>query len=255
MNATEKAHSAAAEAKGKPARPPRRRLRRPSLSHDEFLDRALELFFEQGFEGASIESITASAGIAKRTVYQRFGDKKSLFKAALQRAIDKWIVPIERLQAAESDDLEESLLAIGQILVDNILSPAGLRLLRLTNEVAARMPDVGQYNTRQGTAPTLAYLADLFRRHLGKGGNGFSEADDAAAAFLDLVVGGPAYAAVEGVVRDKATIEARVRYSVRLFLRGLLPSHTDASTGTGSLRDEKSRLKKLLSDALVQLER
>src|SRR5262252_440042 len=98
MNPAEKARILGSDTKSKPSRLGRRRPRRPSLSHEEFLDRALELFFEQGFEGASIESITASAGIAKRTVYQRFGDKKSLFKAALQRAIDKWIVPIERLQ-------------------------------------------------------------------------------------------------------------------------------------------------------------
>src|SRR6516164_3045395 len=104
----------------------RRRPRRPSLSNEQLLDEALDLFLEQGFERTSIEEITATAGMAKRTVYLRYGDKKSLFKAALERAIEDWIVPVERLRAAETPDLEQSLLAIGRILLDNILSSAGL---------------------------------------------------------------------------------------------------------------------------------
>src|SRR5579871_3751493 len=93
-----------------------RRRRRPSLSNEALLDKALELFLHMGFEGTSIDAITAAAGMAKRTVYLRYGDKESLFKAALKRAIEEWIVPIERLREAERESLEDSLLAIGRIL-------------------------------------------------------------------------------------------------------------------------------------------
>src|SRR5438067_6045932 len=79
---------------------------RPTLSNEELLDKALDIFLEKGFERTSIDAITAAAGMAKRTVYLRYGDKTALFKAALERAIDEWIVPIESLQAAESEDLE-----------------------------------------------------------------------------------------------------------------------------------------------------
>lgn len=223
-----------------------RRPRRPSLSNEEFLDKALDLFLEQGFERTSIEAITASAGMAKRTVYLRYGDKTALFKAALQRAIEEWIVPVERLRAAETGDLEASLLAIGQILVDNILSPAGLRLLRLTNAESARMPEIGDYTVHQGTDQTIAYLADLFRRHLGAE---FAEADDAADAFLALVVGGPANAAAWGVAQDPATLNRRLRYGVRLFLHGMLPAPSAAPA------DDVARLKGLLSDTMAELGR
>ena len=143
---------------------PLRRPGRPSLSNEELLDHACDLFLDQGFERTSIEAICARAGMAKRTVYARYGDKTSLFRAALQRAIELWIVPIERLRAAEEDDLEASLLAVGQILLANIMSPAGLRLLRLTNSESSRSPEIGAYNVAQGTEPTIAYLAALFVR-------------------------------------------------------------------------------------------
>lgn len=229
-----------------------RRPRRPSLNNEEFLDKALDLFLERGFERSSIEEITSTAGMAKRTVYLRYGDKKSLFKAALKRAIEDWIVPVERLKAAERDDLEESLLAIGQLLVDNILSPAGLRLLRVTNAESGRMPEIGAYTVQQGTEPTIAFLADLFRRHIGRGGGDFPDAEDAAEAFIHLVVGGPAIAAAWGVVRDKAAIDRRVRYSVRWFLHGLLPQSRMVTTPDSE--DENNRLKKLLAESMIQLD-
>src|SRR5690606_37548096 len=121
----------------------------------------------------------------------RYGDKETLFKAALARAIEDWMVPVERLRAAEVDDLEATLLAIAQMLLTNILAPAGMRLLRLSNAVSVSMPEIAAANTRMGTEPTLAYLADLFRRRLLPDDAPEPEADEAALAFLHLVVGGP----------------------------------------------------------------
>jgi AcrR family transcriptional regulator len=250
---TSKDKAGSANARRQQAAPKNRRPRRPSLNNEEFLDKALDLFLEKGFERTGIEEITATAGMAKRTVYLRYGDKKSLFKAALKRAIEEWIVPVERLKAVECDDLEESLLAIGQILVDNILSPAGLRLLRVTNAESGRMPEIGAYTVQQGTEPTIAYIAGLFRRHIGRNGEGFPDAEDAAEAFINLVVGGPAIPAAWGVMRDKAAINRRVRYSVRWFLHGLLPQ-SGATTMAPSLEDENTRLKKLLAETMIQLD-
>lgn len=199
----------------------RRRPGRPSLSNEQLLDKALDLFLEQGFERTSIDAITAAAGMAKRTVYARYGDKTTLFKAALTRAIENWIVPTERLRAAETADLGETMLAIARILVANMLSPAGLRLLRLTNAESGRLPEIGAYAVKTGSDPTLAYLANLFERHLGSPLAPYADALDAAQAFLNLVVGGPANATAWGVVFDDETIDRQVRFSVHLMLHGI----------------------------------
>lgn len=202
--------------------PERRRPGRPSLSNPELLEKALDLFLEKGFAGTSIDAICTAAGMAKRTVYARYGDKEALFKAALTRAIEDWLVPIETLRAQESADLETSLLRIGALLVHNVLGPKGLRLLRLTNAESVTMPEIAQENVRLGTEPTLTYLADLFRRHLSLPGQvDFPDAADAAQAFLSLVVGGPASNAAWGMRLDPALVERHVRYSVHLFLHGV----------------------------------
>lgn len=225
----------------------RRKPGRPSLSNEELLDKALDLFLEKGFAGTSVDAICAAAGMAKRTVYARYGDKESLFKAALSRAIDEWIVPIEHLRAQEDDDFEASLIRIGEILVENVLGPAGLRLLRLTNAESVAMPEVALENVRRGTEPTLNYLADLFRRRLDDGGGSFPEADEAAQAFLSIVVGGPASNAAWGMRMDMATIERHTCYSVRLFLHGLL-DHADAP-----VESDSGQLRRLLRDAEERL--
>jgi TetR/AcrR family transcriptional regulator, mexJK operon transcriptional repressor len=222
-----------------------RRPGRPSLSNEQLLDKALDLFLAQGFERTSIEAICQAAGMAKRTVYARYGDKQTLFRAALTRAIAEWIVPIERLRAEEVDDFEQSLLAIGEILLANIMSPAGLRLLRLTNAESGRSPEIGATNVQQGTEPTIAYLADLFARRLG---GAMHEIDprDAAEGFLHLVTG-PAIDAAWGVRRDEAALTRHIRSSVRLFLHGALAvDSVDAG--------EAARLRKLLAETAGALE-
>jgi AcrR family transcriptional regulator len=191
----------------------------------ELLDHALDLFLERGFERTTIDAIAASVGMAKRTVYARYGDKAALFKAALQRAIDDMVVPVETLRAAERDGVEQCLLAIARILVANLMSREGLRLMRITNSESYRMPEIGAYTYERGTRVTIAYLADLFRRLRRAEGHKLSEAeaDDAAEAFLNLL-GSAARTAAWGMELDADEIERQTRYRVGLFVHGVFPS-------------------------------
>lgn len=202
-----------------PGRPTRQQAEERNV---ELLDKALDLFLEKGFEQATLNKITAAVGMAKRTVYARYGDKTMLFRAALERAIDAWIVPPECLRAAETDDLEETLLRIGRILVENLMSPAGLRLMRITNSVSHRMPEIGDYTFHRGTERTRLYLADLFRRRVRPNGAELCDADEAGMYFLNLVVGEPARLTAWGMTQGGAAIERHTRYSVQLFLYGVM---------------------------------
>jgi len=190
--------------------------------HVELLDSALDLFSENGYQHTTMDDIAASLGMAKRTIYSHYGDKKALFKAVLQRAIDAWIIPTERLRSAETDDLDETLVRVGSLLVENMLSDAGLRLLRITNAEAYRMPEIGVFTNEQGTRPTLEYLADLFRRRVKRKKGRAIDADRAAFAFLNIIVGTPANLTAWGMSFDRDSIAEHARYSVQLFLHGLL---------------------------------
>lgn len=193
------------------------------LRHEELLDRALELFLEKGFELVTMEAIAAAVGMTKRTVYARYEDKSALFRAAVQRAIERWIVPVEALRAVESDDLEATLRAVARIRMANAIGPVGMRLQRILNTESYRFPEIFDVAYEQGSRPTILYLADLLRRHAESGGVRVEDSEIAAAAFLSMVVGGPLRVITLGGVIDDAALEARIRICVRLFLDGARP--------------------------------
>jgi TetR/AcrR family transcriptional regulator, mexJK operon transcriptional repressor len=275
----QKHHTGATPAETKPRKGPGRQTASATRQRNlELLDKALDLFLERGFERTTIDAIAAAVGMAKRTVYLRYGDKTGLFKAALKRAIESWIVPVERLRAAESDELGATLLRIGRLLVANVLNPAGLRLMRITNAESGRLPEIGAFSYTQGTAPTIAYLADLIRRRSRADGLEVSDPEEAAMAFLHLVVGGPANITAWGVSLTEAAIEKYTEYAVRLFVHGLghlgqeamgaqlrpMTVHkqsaksqlTDATRSTydwAALEEENRRLKVLLADSMLEI--
>ncbi|MEA5364455.1 TetR/AcrR family transcriptional regulator [Amycolatopsis sp., V23-08] len=52
---------------------------------DEALERALLVFWEQGYEGASLATLTGAMGISTASMYATFGNKEALFRKALER--------------------------------------------------------------------------------------------------------------------------------------------------------------------------
>ncbi|MFN3597069.1 MAG: TetR/AcrR family transcriptional regulator [Rubricoccaceae bacterium] len=56
-----------------------------SFAPDAALEAALRLFWSRGFEGTSVQDLVEATGLSRSSLYGTFGDKQSLYLAALER--------------------------------------------------------------------------------------------------------------------------------------------------------------------------
>ncbi len=56
-----------------------------SFDVDKVLERAIHVFWEKGYEGASLADLTSAMGINRPSMYAAFGNKEALFRKALDR--------------------------------------------------------------------------------------------------------------------------------------------------------------------------
>jgi TetR/AcrR family transcriptional repressor of mexJK operon len=185
---------------------------------------ALDIFLEKGFEQTTIEEIATRVGMSKRTVYARYEDKAALFKAAVHRAIALYTIPRAAIdavaEAAGTDDLEQTLLAVARQRIANLATPVATKLQRILSAQSYRFPELFHAAFEEGAGPVIDFLCDLFERHEALGEIALPDPRSAASAFLSLAVSGPGRVIVSGNVLDDSQIDARVRFAVNLFLNG-----------------------------------
>jgi TetR/AcrR family transcriptional repressor of mexJK operon len=158
--------------------------------------------------------------MSKRTVYARYADKSALFAAAVERAVQRYRVPRESVEAVVTDDLEQSLVAIARLRLQNLATPSSVRLQRILLTQSYRFPEL--YRTAIATflSPTLQVLYELFERHDDE--LAITQPRRTAGAFIGLAVGGTARGIVSGIEdAGSEEVEERIRFAVRLFLDGV----------------------------------
>lgn len=70
---------------------------------DEALDKALEIFWRNGFQGASLSELTDVMGLSKPSLYAAFGDKEALYLKSLERYAVRWLAKNIELLENEPD--------------------------------------------------------------------------------------------------------------------------------------------------------
>jgi AcrR family transcriptional regulator len=79
-----------------------RSIKPPHETRTRILDAAEELFMQHGFEGTSMRTLTAKAGVNLAAVNYHFGSKDALIEAVFRRRLD----PMNAARIAELDRLE-----------------------------------------------------------------------------------------------------------------------------------------------------
>ena len=119
------------------------RGRPKSFCPDRALENAMQLFWQRGYEAASLQDLQAATGLSKSSLYESFGNKQSLFEAAFTRYFDSRSQQMrERLQRAESPlgFIRGCLLAVLEDAQQQ--PPRGCMLVNVANEFSTGDPAV-----------------------------------------------------------------------------------------------------------------
>lgn len=98
-----------------------------SFDTDIALDRATEVFWRHGYQGASLAELTAATGLSKPSLYAAFGDKAALYLRCLQRYGERQVELQTELLEREPDArraIEGFLRAMARQQTDPLL-PGG----------------------------------------------------------------------------------------------------------------------------------
>ena len=75
------------------------------FDRDEVLERAMELFWSQGYEATGMTELVERMGIGRQSLYDTFGDKRALFTAAVTHYFQSQVGPVVGLLRAPGSPL------------------------------------------------------------------------------------------------------------------------------------------------------
>ena len=123
-----------------------KRSRGRPLSFDlaSVLDAAVLVFWAKGYEGASLDDLTAAMGINRPSLYAKFSNKRGLFLAAIDRYIETISAP-QAVPLAKEPAIEKAVAGYYGEIIKCITAegrPPGCLIASVATELAARDEEV-----------------------------------------------------------------------------------------------------------------
>ncbi|MCJ8294531.1 MAG: TetR/AcrR family transcriptional regulator [Colwellia sp.] len=193
--------------------------RHRSFDKEFALEKAMLVFWKNGYPGTSLTDLTTAMGINKPSLYAAFGNKETLFNQALGFYLTKHgSYHSEHLLVTEQclkERVENYLLSIAKMLTDPVL-PKGCFICLSTSEIAGScLPEQTSYEVQGINQQTLSFLHDFFEKEK-KAGNICEDADvKAMANYLLTLQFGLAVAARNG--SDLLALTKVITFSIEVF--------------------------------------
>ena len=187
----------------------------------QILSGARKVFFEQGFDGASMNDVARVAGVSKGTLYVYFESKERLFTALMhaERARQNFAAD------PQDHDVAAVLTRLGKGFVRFLSAPHVIRAKRTVMAIIERMPEVAADFYREGPALCVADLTRYLEAQVSARVLDIEDCALAAHQFLDLAQAGIIKPVLYGTeATPSATkIDRTVESAVRVFLSAYRP--------------------------------
>jgi len=193
------------------------------------LDAGWALFLERGIEATPIEAIAARAGVSKVTLYSHYPNKAALFRAAVQREM-------ERIEAAQRPQpggnplpVADQLQAFGLGLMGFLTSKPAVDFYAVIAGELRRHGDLARIFYDHGPGQTRTNLAGLIAAAAHRGELLAAYPEQAAEELFGLWQGFSNFQLSLGIDADaiRASLPERVARGVALFMRAYGPPLPD----------------------------
>lgn len=186
----------------------------------QILAGAREVFFDRGFDAASMGDIARVAGVSKGTLYVYFQNKEDLFAALVAAECEETAERMFVLDADEAD-VERVLTRLGHSFIHAVLRPSSIALLRTVIAISGKFPEIGRRFFEAGPCEGVTRLSTYLAGKVRQGVLEIDDVEEAASQFLTLCKDGVTIPALVGVPRgpDPEATEKAVRGAVRVFMR------------------------------------
>ena len=129
--------------------------RQKEFAKEEVLEKAMDTFWRFGFEGTSMQSLVKNMGISRSSLYETFGDKHSLFAAAITHyentRMSSMLACLQKSGASKS-----AIVSLFESLIDESINDREFRGCFLTNTaIELCHHDPGTANTIASNLQTL----------------------------------------------------------------------------------------------------
>lgn len=142
--------------------------RHRSFDKDNALDKAMLLFWKNGYPGTSLTDLTNEMGINKSSLYAAFGNKEELFNQAITFYLNKHGVvhsaELFQTELSLKERVRNYLLSIVKMLTNPVL-PKGCLICHATSEIAGScLPESSATNINSINQQTLLTLTNFFEK-------------------------------------------------------------------------------------------
>jgi TetR/AcrR family transcriptional regulator, mexJK operon transcriptional repressor len=188
------------------------------------LEAASRMFIAQGFGPTSMDAVADAARVSKRTVYDHFENKHTLFTAVIETLCAEIVPPSVEQLAVDDPRIETVLESLGNQFLKGIYSHKQIELFRTVVTDARTFPELGRLMFDGPIKHSEYVIADYFRRQAAAGKIKVSTPELAAAQFMGML---KTNLHVKLLMKPGARAAQReigeiAKASVELFLRGAL---------------------------------
>ena len=194
--------------------------RDPELERrNAILEAGMEVFFEYGYLGASVDEIVRRAGGSKRTIYKYFDNKEGLFAAIVASLVDRMMEPLEP-EITDEKGLYDTLENLGHNYLGVLLEKQSVAIFRIVVSEGARFPDLGRAFFEFGPGVAVKRLSKYLLRQAELGVLDVDDVESAARQYYGMVRSDLHMKALLGLeLPDSKEIDQSISRAVDIFVK------------------------------------